>query len=171
MSYGVSWVQITIKPLVLDAPNPDRCVSSRLAVVFARYIEARPVLSREWRSSWSSADRRCSNYIWVINYSIAYQGVVHIRGLTVFLMFYIGHCNVVLTHWCRGKMATIFADILKNILVNENSHILIQISLKYFVSKVQWTVSHHWFKLLGAEQATSHVQRWGLLKIWSLISP
>ena len=24
------------------------------------------VLSREWRCSWSSADRRCSNYIWVI---------------------------------------------------------------------------------------------------------
>ena len=25
------------------------------------------VLSREWRCSWSSADRRCSNYIWVID--------------------------------------------------------------------------------------------------------
>ena len=25
------------------------------------------VLSGEWRCSWSSADRRCSNYIWVIN--------------------------------------------------------------------------------------------------------
>ena len=25
------------------------------------------VLSREWRCSWGSADRRCSNYIWVIN--------------------------------------------------------------------------------------------------------
>ena len=25
------------------------------------------VLSREWRYSWSSADRRCSNYFWVIN--------------------------------------------------------------------------------------------------------
>ena len=25
------------------------------------------VLSCEWRCSWSSADRRCSNYIWVIN--------------------------------------------------------------------------------------------------------
>ena len=30
------------------------------------------VLSGEWRSSWSSADRRCSNYIWVINNLIAY---------------------------------------------------------------------------------------------------
>ena len=25
-----------------------------------------PVLNREWRCSWSSADRRCSKYIWVI---------------------------------------------------------------------------------------------------------
>ena len=24
------------------------------------------LLSREWRCSWSSADRRCSNYIWVM---------------------------------------------------------------------------------------------------------
>ena len=30
------------------------------------------VLSREWRCSWSSADRRCSNYFWVINNFIAY---------------------------------------------------------------------------------------------------
>ena len=41
------------------------------------------VLSREWRCSWSSADRRCSNYMWVINKFIAYQGVAYIRGLTV----------------------------------------------------------------------------------------
>ena len=32
----------------------------------------KPVLSWEWRCSWSSADRRCSNYIWVINNFIAY---------------------------------------------------------------------------------------------------
>ena len=29
------------------------------------------VLSREWRCSWSSANRRCSNYIWVIDSFIA----------------------------------------------------------------------------------------------------
>ena len=29
-------------------------------------------LSGEWRCSWSSADRQCSNYIWVINNLIAY---------------------------------------------------------------------------------------------------
>ena len=41
------------------------------------------LLSWEWRCSWSSADRRCSNYIWVINNFIAYQGATYIRGFTV----------------------------------------------------------------------------------------
>ena len=41
------------------------------------------VLSWEWRCSWSSADRRCSNYIWMINNFIAKLGVSYIRGLTV----------------------------------------------------------------------------------------
>ena len=40
-------------------------------------------LSREWRCSWSSADRRCSNYIWVINNFIAYRGATYIRDLMV----------------------------------------------------------------------------------------
>ena len=43
----------------------------------------RQVLSREWRCGWSSADRRCSNYIWVSNNFSAYQGSSYIRGLTV----------------------------------------------------------------------------------------
>ena len=40
------------------------------------------VLSREWRCSWSSADRRCSNYIWVIDNCIVYLGATYIRGFT-----------------------------------------------------------------------------------------
>ena len=39
--------------------------------------------NREWRCSWSSANSRCSNYIWVINNFIAYQDVTYIRTLTV----------------------------------------------------------------------------------------
>ena len=46
-------------------------------------ICCRQVLSREWRCSWSSADRRCSNYIWVINNLIAYWSATYIRDLTV----------------------------------------------------------------------------------------
>ena len=37
------------------------------------------VLSRDWRCSWSSADRWCSNYIWVINNFIAYKVTLYIR--------------------------------------------------------------------------------------------
>ena len=44
------------------------------------------VLGREWRCSWSSADRRCSNYIWVVNNFIAYKGVPYIRGFTVHVL-------------------------------------------------------------------------------------
>ena len=49
-----------------------------------RSIHWSQVLSWEWRCSWSSADRRCSNYIWVINNFIAYWSVTYIRGFTVF---------------------------------------------------------------------------------------
>ena len=52
-------------------------------------IHRSQVLSWEWRCIWSSTDRRCSNYIWVINNFIAYKGVTDIRGLTVFLVYII----------------------------------------------------------------------------------
>ena len=41
--------------------------------------------SRMKMYSWSSADRRCTNYIWVINNIIAYSGAPYIRGLTVII--------------------------------------------------------------------------------------
>ena len=41
------------------------------------------VLSWEWRCSWSSADRRCSNDIWMIKNLIAHKGASYIRDLTV----------------------------------------------------------------------------------------
>ena len=46
------------------------------------------VLSGEWRCSWSSADRRCSNYIWLNNNLIAYKGASYIRDLTVYCVFH-----------------------------------------------------------------------------------
>ena len=39
-------------------------------------------LSWEWRCSWSSADRRCSIYIWVINNLVVYESAPYIRDLT-----------------------------------------------------------------------------------------
>ena len=41
------------------------------------------VLNWERRCSWSSADRRCSNFIWVLKNYIAYWGATYIRGFTV----------------------------------------------------------------------------------------
>ena len=41
------------------------------------------VLSRDRRCSWSSADRRCSDYIRVINNLIAYLSASYFRDLTV----------------------------------------------------------------------------------------
>ena len=64
------------------------CFSSHPAVVSAP-IDWNQGLNREWRCSWSSADRRCSNYIWVINDYIPYKGAFHIRGLTPVCMIHI----------------------------------------------------------------------------------
>ena len=48
-----------------------------------RTIYRNQVFSGEWRCSWSSADRRCSNYIWWINNFIAYPSEAYIRDMTV----------------------------------------------------------------------------------------
>ena len=42
------------------------------------------VISQEWRCSWSSADRGCSNYTWVIKIVLPTE-VSYIRALTVVL--------------------------------------------------------------------------------------
>ena len=56
--------------------------------------------SREWRCSWSSADRRCSNYIWVIDNTIAYYGAAYIRDFTVV---------------CKAGQGNIWKNILRKI--------------------------------------------------------
>ena len=60
------------------------------------------VLSREWRSIWSSADWRCSNYIWVINNLIAYRGAPYIRDLTVVIYWAEWSANVTSMWVTRG---------------------------------------------------------------------
>ena len=49
------------------------------------------VLSREWRWSLSSTDKRCSNYNWVINNFITQSGESYISGLTLVCMW--SHCT------------------------------------------------------------------------------
>ena len=67
-----------IKYKTHQIPKP-KFLSSRLEVVFCPN-HWNQVLSREWRCSWSSAARRCSNYIWEINNFIACQCASYITG-------------------------------------------------------------------------------------------
>ena len=58
---------LTVKSLIKDAPNPK---NQMFLVLFCNCLCAvywSQVLSSEWRCSWSSADRQCYNYIWVIS--------------------------------------------------------------------------------------------------------
>ena len=48
-------------------------------------IHRNQMSSREWRYSWSSADRRCSNSILVISNFIAYSGALFNRGVAVYI--------------------------------------------------------------------------------------
>ena len=43
------------------------------------------MFSREWTCTWSSADKCCSDYIWVINNSITYNGAAYIRSFTPYI--------------------------------------------------------------------------------------
>ena len=52
----------------------------------SRPIHWSQLFSRELRC-WSSADGRCSKYIWVIDQFIAYWGAAYIRDLTVYAKF------------------------------------------------------------------------------------
>ena len=63
------------------------------------------VLSREWRCSWSSADRRCFNYIWacwVTSNFIAYWAASYIRCLMIFFNKYV----TVVAMICLGSIHT-----------------------------------------------------------------
>ena len=70
------------------------------------------VLRRERRCGWSSADRRCSNYIWVINNFIAYWGMTYIRGLTVIFKFYGISCKWSLQNFAHGMTAILSWHVL-----------------------------------------------------------
>ena len=76
-------------------------VSSRTCLCTIHWTQ---VLNREWRCSWSSADRRCSNYIWVINNFIAYlKGATYIRGLKVHVItIYVTHIMEEWESWQGG---------------------------------------------------------------------
>ena len=63
--------------------NVDVC---RLVFQLSNAIYWSKVYSREWSCSWSSTDT--SNYIWVINNFIVYQGAAYVRCFTVRYILY-----------------------------------------------------------------------------------
>ena len=83
------------------------------------------MLSRVWRCSWSSADRRCSNYIWVIDNFIAYWGASYIRGFTVIVEFW--NCIIVILNNCNCCF-----------------------SVHFFSNKLMWNSVETWFLWTGA---------------------
>ena len=78
------------------------------------------VLSCEWRCSWSSADRRCSNYIWVINNLIACKGASYrfcgMLGYGQELNRNTSHINLiganVVTHYTDAKQHGIYIIVI-----------------------------------------------------------
>ena len=76
---------VTVKSLIQDAPNPKTQMFIVSACSCLCPIHWSHVLSWEWRCSWSSAHRRCSNYMWVIKKSMAYLGASYIWDFTLCL--------------------------------------------------------------------------------------
>ena len=66
--YSLWNLLFTIKPAINGTPNPKTWQSCSCLCP----NHWNQVFLRDWRCSWSSADRRCSNYIWVINNFIFY---------------------------------------------------------------------------------------------------
>ena len=94
------------------------------------------VLSWELRCSWSSADRRCSNYIWVINNFIAYLSASYIRDLTVFMWFL---WDIFITLFVFGRYYPLWLHmyILKTVdnkcIISIGNAVLFQIRLCYCI--------------------------------------
>ena len=76
------------------SPNAGLMLYSTTAIYCLCPIHWSQLLSWEWRCSWSSADRRCSNYIWVINNFIAYWGASYIRDFTVVIFFSVSTATI-----------------------------------------------------------------------------
>ena len=128
------------------------------------------VLSQEWRCSWSSADRRCSNYIWVINNVIAYEGATYIRCLTVCIPSHEHAMTCQFWTWPGPKLQQrldlepllthyIYIDMMRARHNDQHfsdgiskTHLLQWKNLEFRLifsegcpENVQWTISQHWF--------------------------
>ena len=95
-------------------------------------IKCSHVLSLEWRCSWGSADRRCSNYIWVIGNFIA-QGASYIRDLTVYPTAIVNIC--VSRHFTCKAWIAIWGRIKNGMITNRS------LSTKL---RLHWSIAAWW---------------------------
>ena len=128
------------------------------------------VLNREWRCSWSSANRQCSNYIWVVNNFIACQDTPYIRDLTVLqitykytkdnqnhqysttYIFYAINCSIncvqacfrhivnSLTHWPQCRASILFSDNTLTLMV---SFLISATCVIHAVWEFEWQANCH----------------------------
>ena len=98
------------------------------------------MLSGDWRCSWSSADRRCSNYIWVINNLTVYYSAFYIRDMTVVaeirmllerLISSIGFLILLRRHHPKVVPCTHYSDILMGTMASQITSLRIVYSTFY----------------------------------------
>ena len=107
----------------------------------------RQMLSRKWRCSWSSADRRCSNYIWVINNFIAYQGAIYIRNLSVCILTRLTHGS------SQNEVVTKF---LLTYCVHLLRELLIRIRCLAALTPFRSLLGQEWMKMMTIICKTKH---------------
>ena len=119
---------------------------SRLVLQLSLSKPLKPdVKSRTKRCSWSSADRRCSSYIWMINKLIAYEGAPYIRGLTVLqlLILHMTHRKSVLHRKYRILSWSPPGLYISKFDVQITLPLLIQIWFHYINQKFCWNLKNH----------------------------
>ena len=108
------------------------------------------VLRTFWRCSWSSADRQCSNYIWVIKNYMAHYGAPYIRGLTVYESFEIlpGELTLLVPFqyiWVQDPILNVSAD-------GELPLKTVPTAKLYFHHDLAWLLKHHHICINSAER-------------------
>ena len=114
------------------------------------------MLSREWRCSWSCADRRCSNYIWVIDNFIAYKDASYIRGLTVVL---------IVSGVCNGTCQQSGSMPLPNAIHTEAGIVSLVEDLSNTESTMGFCGSLPWLWMISSSQQSW----WGFFGIWKTL--
>ena len=146
-----------------------------------------PCVSREWRCSWSSADRRCSNHIWVINIFIIMFTIMLTRGqlILAFWRYMISKCMIVLIHiyveiklddityfyadmsvskiYCyirHDRILTTIGNLPNCILLNNSFSLLLMIGLYGMANGV-----YHVCRSLFINDWNWSIRGWGITKI------